>query len=223
MAQWLGDKGTDLIAEAQRLPGLCWPPLSESTSPWPVGFGGDANEPTVLREKIGQALAEVNSLEARVVLVEAMRTAPERLQAKLALALAGNAEGAESLLQLTEAGKSSPRLLLARAIKERLAAAKPANYTERVEKMTKGLPPANEQAQKVIDQRRVGFNAAPIPPWAQKSSPRAVPFAIPWTTRAERSGRILMAWATAAWNACSRMCWTRAGMSIPPFVTAPSR
>ncbi len=163
LAQWLGDKGTDPDARAAAARALLATTSGEHLA-LAGRICGDANEPAVLREKIGQALAEVNSADARGVLVEAMRTAPERLQTKLALALAGNAEGAETLLQLTEAGKSSPRLLVARAIKERLAAAKPANYTERVEKMTKGLPPANEQAQKVIDQRRVGFNAAAADP-----------------------------------------------------------
>ena len=98
---------------------------------------GDANESAALREKIGQALAEINSSAARAALIESLRAAPERLQIRLALALAGNADGAEALLQLTEERKASPRLLLERAIKERLAAAKPANYSERVEKLTK--------------------------------------------------------------------------------------
>ncbi|HEX4646931.1 MAG TPA: HEAT repeat domain-containing protein, partial [Verrucomicrobiae bacterium] len=120
----------------------------------------DASEPAALRQKVAETLGEVNSPATRTALIESLCAAPERLQVKMALALAGSADGAEALLQLTETGKASPRLLLERSIKERLTAVKPERYVERVEKLTKGLAPLNQELQKVIDQRRVAFDPA---------------------------------------------------------------
>ena len=118
----------------------------------------DPHEIAALREKMADALASINSPAARAALVDALGTAPDKLQIKMALALAGNAEGAEALLQLAESGKVSPRVLLDRAIKERLAAAKPANGDARIAKLTKGLSPASAELQKVLDARLTQFN-----------------------------------------------------------------
>lgn len=114
-------------------------------------------ENAALRENMAAALASVNSSAARLAILDSLRNAPDRLQVRMALALAGSGDGAETLLHVAEEGKVSPRLLLDRSMKERFTAAKPANYEERIAKLTKGLTPANEQLQKVIDERYSKF------------------------------------------------------------------
>ena len=93
-------------------------------------------------------------------LIAAFRTAPSRLQVKLAIALASTPPGAELLLESIADGKVSPRLLQEKAVKERLAATKPANLNERLAKLTKGLPAADLEKQKLIDQRAKNFTTA---------------------------------------------------------------
>ncbi len=120
----------------------------------------DAGMAAPLREKICQAVADKNSSVSSSVLLEAIRALPRRLQVKLAQTLVSSATGAESLLQMVAAGQAPPALLRERSVKEKLFAAKPDNAAARVEQLTKGLSPANEELQKVIDKRRAGFNAA---------------------------------------------------------------
>lgn len=120
----------------------------------------DATASVTFRDKLGQAIAEQNSAETRAILVEALRAAPQRLQVKLAAALAGNSAGAEALLQAVTDGQASPRLLLERAVKDKLAAAKPANAAARVERLTKGLSPASGEVEKLIEQRRTAYPSA---------------------------------------------------------------
>jgi putative heme-binding domain-containing protein len=159
LAAWLADKNMDPDVRAAAARAVLT--LNPDANVALAGrICGDAAEPAALRQKTAEALAEANSPAARTALIESLCAAPERLQVKMALALAGGVGGAETLLQLTEAGKASPRLLLERSIKERLRAAKPGRYNERVEKLTKGLAPANEQLQKVIDQRHAAFDLA---------------------------------------------------------------
>src|SRR5581483_3649096 len=152
-----GDKGIDVevrVAAAQALmamkPGGNVALLGRICS--------DGGEPRTVRERMAQVLAEVNTQPARAALIGALRVAPERMQAKLAVALASNPEGAEALLQLTQGAKVSPRVLLEPAVKERIAAAKHADFKKRVAELTKGLSPVNEEVQKIIDARRAGFN-----------------------------------------------------------------
>ena len=117
----------------------------------------ESGEPMKLREKIAQAIADVNSAEGNSMLVETLRFAPQTLQTQIALALSSKAEGIEALLKSIESGKASPRLLQDRNVKDRLAAAKGTDVKERIEKLTKNLSASDEQRQKIIDERRVAF------------------------------------------------------------------
>jgi putative heme-binding domain-containing protein len=125
-----------------------------------VALLNDAGASAALRVKIAQALSDANTDDARAALLAAIRTAPERNQAKLAATLAANKSGAEALLRDVETGKLSARLLQDRAVKEKLAAAKLADSDTRMAKLTKNLTPLNEQLQKQIDQRRAAFATA---------------------------------------------------------------
>jgi len=111
-----------------------------------------------LRGKVGEVLGQMNSPEAKAIIVEALRTAPTGLQTELALALASNREGAEALLDAVSEGKASARLLQQRKVKDHLTAAKPENLVERLQKLTANLTTANEERDKLIAERRAAFN-----------------------------------------------------------------
>lgn len=113
--------------------------------------------PEKVREKIVEALANVNSAEARRILFGALPNAPRKLQVQISLALASNAEGAESLLDSVENGKVSARLLQENSVRERLGAAKSPDLKTRLEKLVAGLTPLSVEKQKLIDERRVKF------------------------------------------------------------------
>ena len=159
LRRWAADMSTDVETRAEAARALLTLD-ADANVPVIAAICANAGESDALREKMARALGEVNSEAARAVVVEALHGAPERLQLKMVLALAGNTEGAEALLQMTEAGRISPRFLLQRGLKERLAAVKPVNFNERVDKLTKGLTPVNDQVQKIIDRRRAEFNPA---------------------------------------------------------------
>ncbi|HYD84430.1 MAG TPA: c-type cytochrome, partial [Opitutus sp.] len=122
-----------------------------------AGILRDAAAPTLLREKVAQAIADSNSSAGREVLVEVLRGAPERQAPKLALALAGSAAGAEAVLTIAEKGQLSARVLQDRAVKARLVASKAKDAEARIAKLTKSLTPLNEELQKQIDRRRAAF------------------------------------------------------------------
>ena len=159
LTEWLGRKSTDL--EARELSARALLSLEPEKSPALIGgILNDAGESMPVREKMAGVLAEVNSDLARGILLEALKNAPERLQIQIALALSGNATGAEALLQLIADKKVSARLVMERKVKERLTATKVSNLDARLAKLTEGLSPLNEQIQKIIDGRRAAFKPA---------------------------------------------------------------
>ena len=118
----------------------------------------DASESPAIRENAAIALASSDFPEKNAILVESMRGTPDKLQTKIALAACSSDSGGENLLKAIGEGKASPRLLLNRAVADRLGALKIADLAAKVEKLTKGLPPANEQIQSAIDQRIKNFH-----------------------------------------------------------------
>ncbi|MEO5802579.1 MAG: PVC-type heme-binding CxxCH protein, partial [Verrucomicrobiota bacterium] len=123
-------------------------------------FLNNSGTPEKLREKVAEALADVNSTEARNILLNELPNAPRKLQLQIALALASNADGAESLLASAEKGKVSARLLQENSVRERLGAAKNPETKMRLEKLIAGLAPLSAEKQKLIDDRRVKFTEA---------------------------------------------------------------
>jgi putative heme-binding domain-containing protein len=109
---------------------------------------------------LGDALTEKDPANARSILVELLRDAPQRAQVKLAQALASNAEGADVLLRTIADGKVSPRLLLDRAVKDKLLVARPEDGSARMSQLTKGLSPVNEELQKLVERRRDAYRPA---------------------------------------------------------------
>jgi putative heme-binding domain-containing protein len=121
----------------------------------------DATAPDEVRESAATALASLNTAPAAAALVDAMRTAPQKLQVALALALSSGRGGADALLDAIEQGKASPRLLQDSNVRERLNVVQPARFDERLKQLTAGLPTADAAVQKLIDQRAAGFVASP--------------------------------------------------------------
>lgn len=124
----------------------------------------DPAEPIILREQIGRALGELNSRESAVLVAEAARTAPQKLQSKLAAGLAGTPAGAEILLEEIAAGRASPQLLQEKSVSDRLKTLSLPALSARAAELSKGLAPADERLQKLMDERRAGFVASRADP-----------------------------------------------------------
>jgi putative heme-binding domain-containing protein len=119
-----------------------------------------STEPVAVREQAALALADVNTPAVHASLVEALSTAPQRVQGKIGLALASSKGGAEDFLKAVDAGKASPRLLQDKPILERFRSSKPDDYEARIRELTRKLPPANAERQKLIDSRLGAFDRA---------------------------------------------------------------
>jgi putative heme-binding domain-containing protein len=76
------------------------------------------------------------------------------------MVLTSNRDGAEAFLKAVEQGVASPRILQQKGARERLQRADPDRWTERVEKLTRGLPQADDAREKLLAARRDGFDRA---------------------------------------------------------------
>ncbi len=145
-------RGASLDALAAMDPGRAVPLIA--------GVARDVADRADVRLRAVAALAGVNSEDARVALVEILRSAPQQASSGIAAALAGSREGAEALLAAVAEGKAPRRVLLDRAVDGRLKASRPANLEARVRSLTADLPPEDDRIRKLIDERRAGFGKA---------------------------------------------------------------
>jgi putative heme-binding domain-containing protein len=120
----------------------------------------DGGEPAALREQAVSWLAGLNRPEARAELLKVLPIGTSNLQMRIAVELARGREGAEQLLESVAAGKASARLLQERIVILLLENAKVPQLKERLDKLTHGLPPADQRLQELVKQRRAGFTAA---------------------------------------------------------------
>jgi putative heme-binding domain-containing protein len=129
-----------------------------------LGTLSSANPDTLnvnaLNEHILQATLSREDASIAEALAETMLRAPRDVQRQLAETLAGDRAGGNALLQLAEAGKASPRLLLDPAVQNLLNALKLERLDERIAALTSRLPAENEQLLRLIDQRRQQFASA---------------------------------------------------------------
>jgi putative heme-binding domain-containing protein len=125
-----------------------------------VGLVGDASEPASLRGRAAELLAATNRPEALEALVNLLPRASSKLQATIALSMAKSPAGSMRLLKAIEEGKASARLLQERSVSVPLATHKLPNADARVAALLKGLPPAEERIQAVIQARRTAFPKA---------------------------------------------------------------
>ena len=117
----------------------------------------DAAEPIEIREQAASLLNGLGKPETRALLVEALATAPARLQTAIATGLAQTKEGAEALLSAVASGKASARPLQERGVAVRLEGSGLADLKPRLEALLKDLPAADKRIQNLIETRRVGF------------------------------------------------------------------
>jgi putative heme-binding domain-containing protein len=117
----------------------------------------DGSEATIVREQAAKTLAALNKSEARTALTTALATAPANLAMGIALGLSNSKAGADELLTAIEKGQASARLLGDRTVLFRVESH---GFRERVQKLTAGLPAADEQLAALINKRRAGYLSA---------------------------------------------------------------
>jgi len=159
LASILADRGDPAPRRAQAMAALV--ALDPEGSVAALGrLVRDPSEPIEVREPAAGLLAGSGKPEARAAMVEALATAPARLQAAIAVGLAQSRPGAEALLAAVAAGKASARPLQERGVAVRLEASGVPDLKGRLEALLKDLPPADRRVLETIEKRRAGFLAA---------------------------------------------------------------
>ena len=120
----------------------------------------DADNPIELREAAAKQLSQANLPETQAQLLTALPSAPARLQTAIAAGLAGSKEGAAKLLDAVQAGKASARLLQEKAVETPLTSDGIPGLKDRLAKLTKGLPPADQKIKELLTARHKGFDKA---------------------------------------------------------------
>lgn len=120
----------------------------------------DAAETPEVRDGAAKVLGASGRDDARSALIQAIRTAPARLQTTIATALAATKPGAEALLAAVATGQASPRPLGERAVVVKLEACGLPDVHARLDALLKDTPPADQRVLAVIDQRRGGYHSA---------------------------------------------------------------
>jgi putative heme-binding domain-containing protein len=133
--------------------------LDKSNVPAVAAVVADPKQPANLREAAAKALSEANTDEARQALIMPIRVAPQAVAAKLAAALAGRPEGANTLMDAIERNNLSARLLQEPIVRDKLAAAKVRDLDGRISKLTANLAPANAALDKLIALKKKAFDA----------------------------------------------------------------
>lgn len=158
LAELLNDGTMD--ADTRARAGRALVTVDENSIPKIADLFKAANTPAAIREKVAAALGESKSPAAAGVLVTAMQAAPYQLQLSIATALAGSKSGAETLIKACEDGKAAPVLLRDKALSDRLNGLKDQGLVDRANKLTEGLPAADEALDKLIAERREKFDAS---------------------------------------------------------------
>jgi len=120
----------------------------------------DGAELAAVRDDLGLALAGIPSDSARAAVVNAMKTAPARTQARWAVELASRPDGAEALVKGVHDGLVPARLLQTPAIRNAIQASLPPESFARAEALTRNLPPPDEAREKLLAARRNAYALA---------------------------------------------------------------
>ena len=123
----------------------------ERAEPLLAAVALDAGEPAPLREAIFRQLGGVDAEASRETLCEVVTTAPPSLRQAAAWALATRPAGAERLLQLVAAGKTTGAVLQYGPVSERLRASNIADLDARLTELTRDLPAADETIRQQIE------------------------------------------------------------------------
>ena len=136
----LSMKATDYLGEAGR-------------------FLNEADLAPERRGEVAQALAKLNTVESRKVLIEALRQAPERMAKVIASALCSTGDGGDALIDAIAAGQAPARLLAERSIKDKLMGLRPARGAQIGELLGK-VGMNSERLQKIAKERSGSFLAS---------------------------------------------------------------
>ncbi len=117
--------------------------------------------PASYREAVADVLSGQNTPVAQAAVVVALKSFPLKTQEKFANTMAGANFSAETLLAGIEAGAISPRVLQRVGVSNRLKTSRPADWENRVKKLTAKLAPADEARDKLIADRRAAYALAP--------------------------------------------------------------
>lgn len=117
----------------------------------------DASQNQEIRDACIVSLGKMLSPQVSKDLIAMFPGTPARLQSALALALAGNPEGARNLLDAIQQGKASARLLLERPLEVKLKQRNLPELEARIATLTKGLPPADQLLQEKIGAKKTAF------------------------------------------------------------------
>jgi putative heme-binding domain-containing protein len=94
------------------------------------------------------------------LLMAVLQAIPERLQLRVAEALASDATGAAALVRIAKDGHVSPRLLNRPSVKQKLDALRSEPLSRQIAELTANLPDENAALSKLIEERRGKFLAA---------------------------------------------------------------
>ena len=120
----------------------------------------EAVEPIGSRVQAAGELGKLNQEASRAALLRTLPTAPGPLQSAIAVGLAASPQGADELLKAVAAGKASARLIQDKAVVLRLQTTKVEGLEARLADLLKGLPPADQKLNELIERRRAAFAAA---------------------------------------------------------------
>ena len=117
----------------------------------------DSREELRVRIKSAEGLGNINTLSARRELVEAFRTAPEEVALGIARALVLGKDGAVALMDAVAAGKTSPHHLKDLMVAARIRGFQIKDLEQRMDELTRDLPPDDERVLKLLARRRDAF------------------------------------------------------------------
>jgi putative heme-binding domain-containing protein len=117
----------------------------------------DTRQPPVLRTRAARALTGISRKEARDALAAQLPLADFQLAVEIATGLGRHHDGAEQLLDSIKQGKASPQLLMRRDVQLALRVSGLPDWQERIDGLTEGVTPLDEQIAELLDQRRRRF------------------------------------------------------------------
>lgn len=132
----------------------------EGSLPVLGSFLMDAAVPMDRRIEFAEILGRSSTEASQGMLLVALRQAPDRLAIRLLQLLARSPQGAAKVLDEVEAGRTSPRLLQDKALRERLLASRPED-TVRLSKLSKPADAGTDRLLQVASSRAAEFAKRP--------------------------------------------------------------
>ena len=116
------------------------------------------NTPIDIRKRVANVLGDFASPAVYKVLGD-VKNAPPELQAAIAIALAGSAQGKDIIFNMVKKGTITPRTLIEPKVEERILLGISSKQKSELDQLTAGLEPVSKERQELIDTRLAGFHA----------------------------------------------------------------